>query len=72
MELYIHFRKQWSPEKIKNTKLKIISAFGGSGMYKLDMIKLENIGILFHKRYRFYFRTYFFNKYFDNLKIKSN
>ena len=67
------FRKQWSPEKIKNTKLKIISAFGGSGMYKLDMIKLENIKYSFsQKDTDFISEHIFFNKYFDNLKIKSN
>jgi len=67
------FRKQWSPDKIKNKKIKIISAFGGSGMYKLDNIKLEKIKYSFsQKDTDFISEHIFFNEYFDNLKIKSN
>ena len=67
------FRKQWSPDKIKNKKIKIISAFGGSGMYKLDNTKLEKIKYSFsQKDTDFISEHIFFNEYFDNLKIKSN
>ena len=67
------FRKQWSPEKIKNKKIKIISAFGGSGMYKVEKIKLQKIEYSFSQKNTDYISEHiFFNEYFNNLKIKDN
>jgi len=37
------FRKQWPPEKIAKKELKIKSAFGGCGIYRIENNKLENI-----------------------------
>lgn len=67
------FRYQLSPEKIKQKKFKLKSAFGGIGIYNLSDINLK------HQKYEtnekskeWYSEHIYFNQHFDDLMIEPN
>ena len=67
------FRKQWSPEKIAKKELKIKSAFGGCGIYRIGNNKLENIKYSYSRNETdFVSEHIFFNEYFNKLKVETS
>jgi len=67
------FRKQWTLEKINSKKLKVSSAFGGAGIYKLDLQNSKDFKYSYSKKHTEIISEHiYFNKHFKKLLIKNN
>ena len=67
------FRYQITPKKIRSKKFKLLSAFGGIGIYNISNLDLQ------HQKYdinnnskEWYSEHLYFNQHFENLKIDTN
>lgn len=67
------FRYQITPEKISSKKFKLLSAFGGIGIYNISNLDLQ------YQKYdinnnskEWYSEHLYFNQHFENLKIDTN
>lgn len=68
------FRYQWPLNKVKNKSFKLVSAFGGIGIYSIDNFKFETYKYPVNKNItnNFISEHIEFNKLFNNLKINTD
>jgi len=67
------FRYQLSPEQIKSRNFKILSAFGGIGIYNISNLNLKVQKYeINHKFKEWYSEHIFFNQYFEQLEIDTS
>lgn len=70
LNYFFIFNKQLPLSKLKRKQIKVFSAFGGAGIYKLDNSEVNNIRYsLSNKSTDFISEHIFFNSYFENLSI---
>ena len=73
LNYFFIFKKQLSISKLKTKKIKVSSAFGGAGIYKLDSKEAESIRYTFSNSNRNLISEHiFFNSYFENLFINTD
>ena len=70
LNYFFIFKKQLPISRLKTKKIKVSSAFGGAGMYKLDYSEIKKIRYsLSNKNTDYISEHIFFNSYFENLSI---
>ena len=73
LNYFFIFKKQLSLSSLKTKKIKVSSAFGGAGIYKLDSKEAESIRYTFSNSNRNLISEHiFFNSYFENLFINTD
>ena len=73
LNYFFIFKKQLSLSSLKTKKIKVSSAFGGAGMYKLDFSEIKKIRYsLSNVNTDFISEHIFFNSYFENLSISKD
>ena len=73
LNYFFIFKKQLPISRLNTKKIKVSSAFGGAGIYKLDFSEIKKIRYsLSSKNTDFISEHIFFNSYFENLSINKD